>query len=228
MIEITVGPSAPALRSSAMSLPRVRASITVLVCFSLVTLVACELPIHPRDGSAVVQIRIAPDSVALDPSQTQGFVASGRTAGGDSMAVDVTWTTSAGTITPAGVYTADTGAADAIITATLVGSQVSGVALVRKRRVAQIILSPAAVSLRTGGTQQFAAWGVRNTGDSVGVAVTYSATGGTITSGGLFTAGQTAGSFRVVARLTNGLLADTAAVTVTSEPPPRKDRKSVV
>src|SRR6266566_2634742 len=161
------------------------------------------------------QIRVAPDSVALDPSQTQGFVASGRTAGGDSMVVDVTWTTSAGTITPAGVYTADTSAADAIITATLVGSQVSGVAHVRKRRVAQVILSPAAVSLPTGGTQQFAARGVRNTGDSVAVAVTYSATGGSITSGGLYTAGPTAGSYRVIARQANGSLADTAAVTIT-------------
>src|SRR5439155_23002874 len=219
MIEITVEPCVPGLRSSAsmllrakppaagkgaMSLPRLRASITALTLLSLVALVGCELPIHPRDGSAVVQIRVAPESVALDPSQTQGFVASGRTAGGDSMAVNVTWTTSAGTITPAGIYTADTGAADVIVTAALVGSQVAGVAHVRKRRVAQVILVPAAVNLRTGGTQQFAAWGVRNTGDSVGVAVTYSATGGTMTSGGLFTAGQAAGSFRVIARLTNG------------------------
>src|SRR5437899_1102491 len=126
----------PPLRKGAMSVPRVRASITALAWFSLVTLVGCELPIRPRDGSAVVQIRVVPESVALDPAQTQPFVASGRTAAGDSMAVDVTWTTSAGTITPAGVYTADTGAADVIVTATLVGSQISGVAHVRKRRVA--------------------------------------------------------------------------------------------
>src|SRR5213592_4830115 len=153
----------PGAVETAMSLPRMRGSIVALASLTVAIVVGCELPVRPRDGSAVVQLRIVPESVALDPSQTQGFVASGRTAGGDSMAVDVTWTTSAGTITPAGVYTADTSAADAIITATLVGSQVSGVAHVRKRRVAQVILSPAAVSLRTGGTQQFAAWGVRNT-----------------------------------------------------------------
>src|SRR2546427_2978329 len=107
----------PPLRKGAMSLPRVRASITALAWFSLLILTGCEQPIRPRDGSAVVQIRVVPESVALDPSQTQPFVASGRTAGGDSMAVDVTWTTSAGTITPAGVYTPDTGAADVIVTA---------------------------------------------------------------------------------------------------------------
>src|SRR3989442_13143054 len=90
----------PPLRKGAMSLPRVRASITALAWFSLVTLVGCELPIRPRDGSAVVQIRVVPESVALDPAQTQPFVASGRTAGGDSMAVDLTWTTTGRTITP--------------------------------------------------------------------------------------------------------------------------------
>src|SRR6266480_7700406 len=126
----------PGAVETAMSLPRMRGVILALASLTVAIVVGCELPVRPRDGSAVVQLRIVPESVALDPSQTQGFVASGRTAGGDSMGVDVTWTTSAGTITPAGVYTADTGAADAIITATLAGSHVSGISHVRKRRVA--------------------------------------------------------------------------------------------
>jgi len=121
-----------------MSLPGVRGVVIALASLSVAIVVGCESPSRPTNGSPVVQVRVVPESVTLDPNQTQVFVA----------------------------------------------------------------------------------WGVRNTGDSVGVAVTYSATGGTITSGGLFTAGQTAGSFRVIALLTNGSLADTAAVTVTSEPPP--------
>src|SRR3989442_150608 len=116
----------PPLRKGAMSLPRVRASITALAWFSLLILTGCEQPIRPRDGSAVVQIRVVPESVALDPSQTQGFVASGRTAGGDSMAVDVTWTTSGRTITPPRIYTPHTRAPGVLVTATLVGSPGSG------------------------------------------------------------------------------------------------------
>src|SRR5260221_4593755 len=91
----------------------------------------------------------------------------------------------------------------------------SGTSQVHKRHVAQIVLVPAAVTLPAGGTQQFAAWGVRNTGDSVAVAVTDSATGGPITSAGLYTAGPNAGSFRGVARPAKGSLADTSARTVT-------------
>src|SRR5206468_9364762 len=47
-------------------------------------------------------------------------------------------------------------------------------------------------------------------------AVTYSVTGGTITSGGLYTAGSTAGTFRVIAAQTGATLADTSVVSITS------------
>jgi hypothetical protein len=58
---------------------------------------------------------------------------------------------------------------------------------------ASVIVSPASVSLNAGATQQFSA------SDSAGLPVTWSATGGTITSSGLFTAGTTAGTFTVAA-----------------------------
>src|SRR6266496_3833718 len=201
-----------------MSLPRMRGVILALASLTVAIVGGCGLPLRPRTGSAVVQVRVVPESVTLDPNQTQPFVASGRTAAGDTVPIDVTWTASAGSITSDGLYTADTSATDVTITATMTSAHVTGTSHVRKRRVTQIFLTPAAVSLRSGGTQQFDAWGMRNTGDTVAVAVTYSASGGTITSGGLFTAGQTTGSYRVMARLTNGALADTSAVTVTAIP----------
>jgi hypothetical protein len=52
-------------------------------------------------------------------------------------------------------------------------------------------------------------------GSTVTPAVTYAATGGTISAGGLYTAGTTAGTFRVIATQQGGSLADTAAVTIT-------------
>jgi hypothetical protein len=50
--------------------------------------------------------------------------------------------------------------------------------------------------------------------------VTYTATGGAITAGGVYTAGATAGAFRVIAALTGGSLADTSAVTIQAAPTP--------
>ncbi len=58
-----------------------------------------------------------------------------------------------------------------------------------------VSVTPSSASVQTGGTQQFSAnvTGTTNTG------VTWSATGGTISSSGLFTAGTTAGTYAVTA-----------------------------
>ena len=76
-----------------------------------------------------------------------------------------------------------------------------------------VVLKPASVSIATGTTRQFFAYGMNSVGDSVPVAVTYAATGGTMSAGGLYAAGTTAGSYRVIAK--SGALADTSLVTLT-------------
>jgi hypothetical protein len=86
--------------------------------------------------------------------------------------------------------------------------------------VTQVIISPAAVTLDPGAVRQFAAFGRTAAGDSLAVGITWSATGGTITPAGLYTAGATAGAFRVVGSNTQTELADTSTVTVTAPPPP--------
>jgi len=73
--------------------------------------------------------------------------------------------------------------------------------------------------VRTGGTQRFAATAHLGDGRTIGAIVTYQMTGGSISSAGIYTAGQTAGTFRVIATQSGGTLADTAVVTVTAPPP---------
>jgi hypothetical protein len=77
----------------------------------------------------------------------------------------------------------------------------------------RVTLVPASATLAPSGTRQFAAYGRTTTGDSVAVSIVFSATGGTVTSSGLYTAGSTAGTYRVIA--TSGSLADTSTITVT-------------
>src|SRR2546426_6668298 len=91
----------------------------------LTLVVACKLAPHltgPNSGQ-LAQIVVSPDSVALDPQQTQQFQAFGRTAAGDSVGATVTWSASAGTITASGMYTADTSAADVVVTASVSADQ---------------------------------------------------------------------------------------------------------
>jgi hypothetical protein len=80
--------------------------------------------------------------------------------------------------------------------------------------LAQVTLVPSTATLAPATTRQFLAYGRTTTGDSVAVSVVFAATGGTVTQGGLYTAGSSAGTFRVIA--SEGLLADTSVVTVSA------------
>src|SRR5207253_1404597 len=180
----------------------------------------CELPVRVTDptppNSPVVQIVSSPDTVTLDPDQTQQFVAYGRTQAGDSVAVAVSWSASGGTITGGGLYTANGVAGSYQVTAT---AQVSGSSQVKNRGpMAQVILTPLTASAVGGGRVQFAVYGIRKNGDSVAVSVGYAATGGIISAVGLYTAGQSAGTYQVIATQSGGTLASTAAVTISSVP----------
>ncbi|MGH7470440.1 MAG: hypothetical protein ACRENP_21050 [Longimicrobiales bacterium] len=82
--------------------------------------------------------------------------------------------------------------------------------------VSSVVLSPSAVSLLAGGTQQFAATITMSDGSAPTVQPSWTATGGSITTAGLYTAGGAAGAFRAVASA--GGRADTSAITVTLPP----------
>jgi hypothetical protein len=82
--------------------------------------------------------------------------------------------------------------------------------------LSQVILSPDTAIVTAGTTRQFSASGRMSDGSTTAVSATFSATGGTISSSGLYTAGPTAGTYRVIATA-NGL-ADTSTVTVQQAP----------
>jgi hypothetical protein len=82
----------------------------------------------------------------------------------------------------------------------------------------KIYLAPANVSIKTYRTAQYRWYARTMSWDSVPVNVTLTATGGTITPSGLFTAGKVAGTYRVIATL--GHFADTSVVVLTAAPPP--------
>lgn len=82
-----------------------------------------------------------------------------------------------------------------------------------------ISLLPATVELSAGASQQFQVNPTWSDGGSSAPSITFTATGGTITAGGMYVAGDEPGTFRVVARHADSDLADTSSVTIT-EPDP--------
>jgi hypothetical protein len=189
---------------------------------ALVVVASCDL-FSPVDTSGldVAQVVVVPGTTTLEPKQNYQFAGYGRTQTGDSVAVALVWSATGGTISSSGRYIADSLEGDYEVRATLArptadAAASSGSSVVRLRKLAQLAVTPASATLPTRGTQAFAAYGRLNGGDSVAVSVTWTATGGTISSTGLYTAGPTPGANGVTAS-GRGFTA-TATVTLTSIP----------
>jgi hypothetical protein len=195
-----------------------------------------DRPGEPVDTSTVDVVRrqptlkaihVLPATVTLTTGMSQSFFAKGTLANGQTVAVGVLWRAEGGSIDAGGNYVAGDSAGTYRVIATNTSLTISDTAVVTISAPAPppppatppppaletVILSPASATLAPSATRQFAAYGRTTGGDSVAVNVVFTATGGTVTPGGLFTAGQSAGNFRVVA--TSGELADTSTVTVT-------------
>ncbi len=168
-------------------------------------------------GARVV---VTPAEVTITGGETVQFLATGLTRAGETAAVNVTWAATGGAISPGGALAAGNapGIYQVIATSAFGAADTSVVTIgAPPEPVGEVILVPGTASVLAGGTVQFEAYGRTGAGDSTSVTVTYAATGGTIASGGRYTAGGVAGTYRVVATSPAGI-ADTAEVVISDAP----------
>jgi hypothetical protein len=161
-----------------------------------------------------IKVSISPGAISLSGGATQQFTASVS----GTKNTGVTWTASAGSVSPSGLYAAPSLAGTYIVQATSVADPTkSASASVTVSSPVSVVISPVSASMQTGGSQQFTA----SVTGATNASVTWSATGGSISASGLYTAPATAGTYTVTARS----VADTsklasANVSVTAPPPP--------
>ncbi len=173
----------------------------------LLLITACE-PGQLKEGLApnesdVVQVTVLPAKSTITVAETVLVSASARTATGQSARPRLTG--------PHRVVATEQ-------TSTL--ADTSSVTLSTATPVLEaVVLTPASVTVAAGGTQQFNVGGRWSDGSTTAPSVTFSTTGGTITPGGLFTAGSVTGTFQVIAVQQGGTLADTSAVSVSTSAP---------
>jgi len=166
----------------------------------------------------ITTVTVVPDPASVQVNQTMQFRAT--VTGTGSFNPSVTWSASAGTISPSGLFTAPATAGNTVVTATSVQDTTkSGSASVAVTTipVVAVAVSPKTSTVISGGTEQFNAivTGSSNT------AVTWTTSVGTITQTGLFTAPVVTTSTTVIVAATS--VADTSksdSVTVTVTPPP--------
>ncbi|HEX2450386.1 MAG TPA: hypothetical protein VHJ69_04570, partial [Gemmatimonadales bacterium] len=189
--------------------------------------------VHRPDTSVVVvvarqptveRIRVTPRTPELVSGSKRMFTAVGRLPDGTHAAIRVNWSATGGTIGEGGVYEAgETSGTYRVIARSLRGGHTDTIPVVirkgprDKERTAvatRIVLRPSTATLALSSSLQFAAFGRTESGDSLAVDVTFKAAGGTISETGLYTAGETPGTFRVIAMADK--LTDTSVVTLTA------------
>jgi parallel beta-helix repeat protein len=169
---------------------------------------------------SLVRIVLSPDTVTVPSGQTTTFSALGRLNDSSTAKIGVNWSASGGTIDEGGVYTAgSTPGKHRVIASSTTGmlADTSEVTIpAPEASLDELVLTPSSIALTSGATQQFQVYGRTATGDSIAAPAVYTGTGGSITPAGLYTAGATTGTFRVIAAQSGGTLADTATVTITA------------
>ena len=199
------------------------ARIMVAVAFAGVLTAGCKSTSEP---GLTATIAISPTSVTLAPGGTQQFTVVAKNADGDILAIpNPIWATSGGggTITNTGLYTAGptAGTFTNSVSVTCNGVTASATVIITAGPLTTITVTPNP-TLLIGATQQFTAVGHDANGNVVAITPVWSTVnppGTIVATTGLFTAGNTTGTFPNTVRATSGTIFGTATVTVIAAPP---------
>ena len=181
------------------------------------SLVTIEVP-----APTLLSLQIAPTAVTIAPGAVRQFAVSGAWSDGGTASPPVTWSATGGTVTATGLYTAGTNPGTYAVVAKQADGSLTSSATVNVTETAPslttVSISPSSTTLQPNGTRQFSVSGTWSDGSTAAPVVSWSASGGTVTNGGLYVAGSAPGTFSVIARHLGGERADTAQVIIVSPP----------
>src|SRR5450759_5648323 len=198
------------------------ARVIVAVTLASVFTAACS---SYTDLRTVTSLTVTPTTATLAPGGVQQFTAVAKASNGSVLAVTPTWSVVAGggTITQTGLFTAGTvaGTFTNTVSVTCSGITVTATVIVTAGPLLTITVTPNPATLAIGAVQQFTAVGKDANGNVVAITPVWSTVnppGSIDASTGLFTAGNTTGTFANTVRATQGAIFGTATVIVTVGP----------
>lgn len=176
----------------------------------------------PGTPSSASSFVMSPKVAKLETGKAIALRAFDARGEGDSVPLDVTWHVSGGVLKD----TSDVWGEVAVFRATTRGEyivtakhqptgRVDSATIVvapKGEMIKHLQLFPAAVAIGLSASQQFTVEARTEKGTTASVNASFSTTGGTITPNGLFSAGRTPGTYKIIASAAG--LADTATVTV--------------
>lgn len=227
VVIVSLDPVLPLTRKLELAPPVPSPIRRACVLMALLSL-ACSTPdakagLGPESPSEIVRLVVSPSSATVDTDGVLQYTVAAVHADSEVSAPAVIWTAGGGTISSAGRYEPADTPGTYSVTATLLDGSISGAATVTvavpQSPIARITVSPDSVGLFAGGSRQFLVTATRVDGSTFVPAVNWTATGGTISGNGLYTAGGTSGSYRVIATQQGGALKDTSAITISPPAP---------
>ncbi|MDD2797385.1 MAG: T9SS type A sorting domain-containing protein [Bacteroidales bacterium] len=147
-----------------------------------------------------LRITVTPSFSSIWKNGVQQFSAVAVDQNGQSYSTPFTWSASAGSIDSNGLFSGTTTGTNIVVTASAEGF--SGTANINVQALT-IAVTPANSSMNRGSSQQFSASAVDQNGNPYSTSFTWSASGGSITSGGLFTCPSANGNV-VITATSNG------------------------
>ena len=183
--------------------------------------------VDPRFRQTIpTTVGVVPSKVTVETNQLIRFEALGKNSAGDSVAPVVEWSATGGTILPDGRFSAAATGTFMVFAVTRAPREeeridTASVEVVRRQvKLSAIEVSPGTTTLAPGLNQTFLATGYLKNGRPVPIGANWSATGGSVDAGGNYVAGDTAGTYRVIATNPTLSLSDTALITITAPPSP--------
>lgn len=215
----TTSSSAVASVSSTGSVTARTAGVAIITLSGSGVLETYEVAVTVPPPPTVTSFSLQPKTgVTLSAGNTQQFATNTTWSDSQTRSTTVTYTATGGTISSTGLFTAGNVAGTFMVIATCscTTPAIADTALVSVTvpQLTSLAVSPKTVSVNAGATQQFAVSANWNTGATTVPPVTWSATGGSVSATGLYTAPTAAGTYRVIVAHTNGTVRDTATVTV--------------
>jgi hypothetical protein len=206
----------------ALNLRTRKAAVLVALAVVVIFTASCGDSSGPQVAATVT---VSPTTASIPVGGTQQFTVVIKNSKGNVLSPrNPIWAvTGGGTITSTGLFTAGSTPGTSTITVSCSGVTATATVTVTVGPAFSIAVLPQTVTLVPGGTQQFTATVKDAQGNVVAATIVWTVTNppGTIVStSGLFTAGNTLGSFPNTVVACAGTLCDQADVIVIASPPP--------
>lgn len=179
------------------------------------------IPASAAPPVTLSQLVLSPPTVQLDPGAAQIFTVAGVWSDGATSQPGVVFTATGGSISSAGAYIAGNAPGTYNVIATQAGGGKADTSIVTivagppgSATLTQLVLNPSAVTVPKGATQAFVVSASWSDGSTTVPPVTFDPTGGTVSADGVYTAGTTAGTYRLIVTHTGGTKADTSVITI--------------